>query len=508
MKKSLALLLGLALACCAAFSQAADKTYNTDIAIVGGGAGGLTAGVAALDAGFKIVILEKMPTLGGSGNYMEGTFAVGSKLQKRDNVGINPERQFKKVMAFHHWRIDANDLNNWLKQSAGTIDWLMAHGVHFTEVRTAFIDGTRTWHMFPGGHGSSMVKIFVKNIQDRGGTILTETPAKSLIMKNGRVVGVEAVNADGDKVTVYAKDIIIATGGFSGNKEMIKKYLPYAGYQTAGSLGRTGDGIKMLQSAGAELRNMNVCMQAGLWLKGVSTNDQFGHDGKTKFVRMLAALFQPYLKVSPKGARVCDENLSLEFLSNAFEEVGGEGFAVFDENTKEEMEKVGLIRGYFGMVPVMTKFDNFDQEFNEGIKDGFAFKANTLAGLAKETGMDPKELEKSAADMNKFTEAKYDSQFYKDSQWLRSVKRPPFYAIKGSLRMYATTGGARVNTNFQAMTAEGKVIPGLYAIGQDAGGMYGDSYDMHIAEGTASSWAINGGRLSVAHIAATWKGKK
>ena len=98
------------------------------------------------------------------------------------------------------------------------------------------------------------------------------------------------------------------------------------------------------------------------------------------------------------------------------------------------------------------------------------------------------------------TKNQKDDEFYKDSQWLREVKKGPFYAIKGSLRTYATVGGANVNEYFQPLTPDGKVIKGLYAIGQDAGGLYSDSYDMHIAEGTASSWAINGGRLSVEHI--------
>ena len=106
-----------------------------------------------------------------------------------------------------------------------------------------------------------------------------------------------AKNEKGDRITINAKAVVISTGGFSCNPEIVKKYLPYAGYESAGSPGRTGDGIQMLQKAGAELVNMNVTMQAGLWLKDVPTGLQFGKDGLTgaKYVRLLAALFQPYL---------------------------------------------------------------------------------------------------------------------------------------------------------------------------------------------------------------------
>ena len=114
--------------------------------------------------------------------------------------------------------------------------------------------------------------------------------------------------------------------------------------------------------------------------------------------------------------------------------------------------------------------------------------------------MDPERLKKAVDRMNAMTDNRKDDEYYKDPQWLRYVKKGPFYAIKGSLRTYATVGGANVNENFQPLTPDGRVIKGLYAIGQDAGGLYSDSYDMHIAEGTASSWAINGGRLAVEHI--------
>ena len=322
---------------------AADQMLTADVVVVGAGSGGLTAGVAATDAGLKTIVLEKNAVIGGGGNYMEGTFFVGSALQKADNIGVTPERQFKRVMDFHHWRINAKALNSWLKQTAGVYDWLADHGVHYEAVKTAFIDGNRTWHMYKGGHGTVLVQEFAKQIKEKGGEILTSTPATELIIEKGVVKGVKAKTKNGDTLTIRADSTIIATGGFSDNKEMVKKYLPYAGYESAGSPGRTGDGVLMLESAGAKLVNMNVCMQAGLWLKGVPTDLQFGKDGVTKaeYVRLLAALFQPYLKTSLKGDRVADETLPLEYISNAFEEVGGEGFAVFDDKTREEMIKEG-----------------------------------------------------------------------------------------------------------------------------------------------------------------------
>lgn len=132
-----------AVLCFAGGALAADRVMDADIVIVGAGAGGMTAGAAAVENGLKTIVLEKNAVVGGGGNYMEGTFAVGSTLQKADNIGINPERQFKRVMDFHHWRINAKALNHWLKQTGPTMDWLADHNIHFEAVKTAFIDGTR-----------------------------------------------------------------------------------------------------------------------------------------------------------------------------------------------------------------------------------------------------------------------------------------------------------------------------------------------------------------------------
>lgn len=150
---------------------AADQMLTADVVVVGAGSGGLTAGVAATDAGLKTIVLEKNAVIGGGGNYMEGTFFVGSALQKADNIGVTPERQFKRVMDFHHWLINAKALNSWLKQTAGVYDWLADHGVHYEAVKTAFIDGNRTWHMYKGGHGTVLVQEFAEQIKEKGGAV-------------------------------------------------------------------------------------------------------------------------------------------------------------------------------------------------------------------------------------------------------------------------------------------------------------------------------------------------
>ena len=483
----------------------ADQNLTADLVVVGAGAGGTIAAVEAVEGGLKTIMLEKNAFAGGAGNFMEGSFAAESFMQKEKGVKLTKTEAFNRMAAYHHWRVNAPLMKAFVDNSADMVQWVWDHGVHWKEVKTAWRNNdVLTWHIYPkaGALPSTMVKIF----KEKGGQLLLSTPAEKLIVENGKVVGVEAKNGSGEKVTVRAKNVILATGGYNFNVPMVKE-MTGIDMIPVGAPGRTGDGVQMLESAGAKLVNMNVCMQAGLWLKGVPTDLQFGKDGVTKaeYVRLLAALFQPYLKTSLQGERVADETLPLEYISNAFEKVGGEGFAVFDDKTREEMIKEGLPRGYFGMVTPGTKFTNFDALFERGVKDGFCYKADTLEDLAKMTGMDPARLAATANRMNELVKIGKDEDFYKDSEWLREVKTGPFYAIKGSLRTYATTGGASVNEYFQPLDEKGNVIKGIYAIGQDGGGLYSDSYDMHIAEGTASSWAICGGKLAVDHIVKTAK---
>lgn len=480
---------------------AADQVLEADLCVVGAGAGGISAGLSGVENGLKTVVLEKLSMVGGGGNFMEGTFAVGSHIQRAENIGINAEKQFKKVMDFHHWRIPGRVLNGWLKETAETIAWSEKNGVNFQGAHTMFIDGTRTWHMFEGGHGSSLIKAFTERYKKAGGTLLTSTPAKSLTVDDkGAVTGVVAETTDGRKLLVKAKAVVVATGGFANNKEMVAKYLSYPGYMSAGAAGSTGDGTRMMEAVGAKLVNMGVCMQGGIWLKGVPTSEDFGKHG-APLMRLQAALQQPLLKVSLQGDRVVDESEAVEYVSNAFEEVGGQGFIVFDDDTRRELVEYGMPVATGGMVPAGEKFTDFEEQFAVGVKRGFCFKADTLEGLAKKTGMDPARLKFTCERMNAMTKAQKDDEFYKDARWLRAVKTGPFYAIQGELAMFATTGGASVDTNYQVLNAKGYPIPGLYAIGQDAGGLYSDSYDMHIAEGTASSWAITGGRMAARHVA-------
>lgn len=482
--------------------NAADKTYDVDVCVIGAGAGGTTAALSALENGLSVVLLEKMPGLGGGGNYMEGTYAAGSRFQIKENYPYNSEYGFKQIMNFHHWRIEPKLVRTFINATAGNIDYLVDHGVEFEGIRTMFVGYNLTWHVFKNNTGATMIKAFVPMIKSKGGIILTETPGKKLIKDNkGRITGVIAENADGDKITINAKrGVIVATGGFAMNKDMVKKYLTRFPLEGQGSKGREGDGINMMIEAGAATLNMDLGMQAGPNFD-VDSSLTFGNG--VKYGAMGAVALSPYLHVDMQGERFFDETLPLEYMSNAIERRGGRTWNIIDEAiVRDYQHGKGVARNFGNMYVAGDKLENFDKLIAEAMKEPgqVVVKASNLDELAKKTGMDPIKLKQSVANINKYAEQGYDEEFYKERKYLRKIEKGPFYAFKTVLKMYATLGGAKINENFQVIDVKGNVIPGLYAIGQDAGGLYSDSYDMHVAEGTGSAFAIAGGRLSVKNI--------
>lgn len=258
---------GLASAIVMTSALAAEQVLNADVVVVGAGAGGTVAAAGAQEAGLKTVLLEKNAVVGGNGNYMEGSYAVGSSVQKKAGVTLTEEDSFNEIMNYHHWKSNAPLIRRFVSETAKTVDWIEAHGIKFEEVTSMWPEKREaknlTWHIYPGKHGSSLIAGMVKTFKDKGGTLLTETPAKELLMKDGRVAGVVAYDKSGDKITVHAKNVILATGGYLEDDKMVEKYGAVPALPN-GSLGHTGDGIKMAMSAGAVPDNMGLIIKAAL----------------------------------------------------------------------------------------------------------------------------------------------------------------------------------------------------------------------------------------------------
>lgn len=461
---------------------AADQTMSADLVVIGAGASSTAAAWAAAEKGLKVVTLEKKAIPGGTGAFSEGIFAVESKLQKDWNYGLTKDQAFTMIMNYGHWRGNARMVRAFVDRSADTIDWMMKNGVKFEKLFSNYPNGLYTWHIYEG-RGAGWINLFLDKYKKAGQTLLTETWGEKLIEENGRIVGVEATNKAGDRITIRgAKATVIATCGFFDNKEMREKYLRFPNADGLAQTGKTGDGIRMAWSVGAGKEGTEVQASYRPDPHGVGTTNHVSATAK-----------QPHLWLTPKGERFCNEIIMLEwpFAGNALERIGGTMYVVYDQKTLDHMVKEeGIDLGVGVMVPAGTKLANFSKEWDAAVK------ADTLDGLAKATGMNPEKLKKTVADYNGYCAVRHDAEFAKDPKYLRDVKTGPFYAIKSVASTLGTLGGIKANERFEVVTQNEDPIPGLYAVGNDVGGMYGDSYDLLMA-GSTVGFAVNSARIAV-----------
>lgn len=476
----------------------ADKTYDADVVVVGAGAGGTVAAVSAVEGGLKTIMIEKNAFPGGAGLFMEGSFGVQTPYTKAKGMKWTTTDAFNAMASYHHWRINAPLVKAFVELSGDTIQWVEDHGVKWKEVKTAWRDkAEQTWHIYP--YAGSLPKTMVELFKKEGGTLLLNTPGEKLITKDGKVTGVIAKDTKtGEKVTINAKNVILATGGYSFNAKMVKD-LTGIEMTPVGTPGRTGDGINMAFEVGAVGDNIGPMMMNGAFMPA---EGEAICNGANKEVR---ALFrQGLLYVDGTGNRFFNEELTIDWptASNAIARSGEWTYIVFDEKTKQEISTKGkgypnpcgnfILRGQHA-----TQFDAL-LKANEA--KGNVFIGNTIEEVAKKAGMDPATLKASCDAITKYARQGKDEQFGKDPYYLREVATGPFYVVRGKINALTSLNGVKVNAGLQVLDKNDHVIPGLYAIGHDAGGMYGDSYDLKVGEGTASAFAINSGRMAVMTI--------
>ena len=476
----------------------ADKTYNADVVVVGAGAGGTVAAVSAVEGGLKTIMIEKNAFPGGAGLFMEGTFGVQTPYTKAKNMKWTTTDAFNAMASYHHWRINAPLMKAFVELTGDTIQWVEDHGVKFKEVKTAWRDkAEQTWHIFP--YAGSLPKTMVELFKKEGGTLLLNTSGEKLITKDGKVTGVIAKDTKtGEKVTINAKNVILATGGYSFNTKMVKD-LTGIDMTPVGTPGRTGDGINMAFEVGAVGDNMGGMMMNGAFMPA---EGEAICNGANKEVR---ALFrQGLLYVDGTGNRFFNEELTIDWptASNAIARSGEWTYIVFDEKTKQEISTKG--KGYPNPCGNFIQRGQHATQLDALLKaneaKGNVFIGNTIEEVAKKAGMDPATLKASCDAITKYARQGKDEQFGKDPYYLREVATGPFYVVRGKINALTSLNGVKVNAGLQVLDKNDHVIPGLYAIGHDAGGMYGDSYDLKVGEGTASAFAINSGRMAVMTI--------
>ncbi len=469
------------------------ETVQTDIVVVGSGVTGLAAALTAAEGGARVMLFEKQPGLGGTSNFFEGVFAVESEMQRPGYAGYSRDDAFKGIMEYSHWRANARLVRAFVDESGPTIAWLQGHGVEFTEVTINMPRAPRTYHV-PKGRGAAVVKALAAQAQAKGVQITRRAPVKKVLMKDGRVGGV-IVDLNNIETEVAARSVIIGSGGYANNAEWIKKYTGFdlgENLIPAGNTNKMGDGIRMAWEVGAAE-------------EGISVLELFrvGPLGPKYVMKNHAELMavQPMLWVNQQGERFCDESIGFYETSvgnaNARHREGYT-YSIFDETIKDHFIEHGIDKGQGQDNPSGTRPVNFDKELVNALKEGSTdlCRASSVEELARMIGIDPATLKRTVDEYNGFCEKGHDDLFAKERKFLRPLKGPLFYAIKAKTIFLGTLGGIKVNHKMEVIGTTGAVIPGLYAGGFDAGGMYGDSYSIKDSSGASSAFALNSGRIA------------
>lgn len=274
------------------------ETLKSDIVVIGSGCG-LAAAVAAAEKGASVTLLEKRKNPGGNTAMARGLMAVESPLQKHLKIEARKEDIFKTAMEYSHWKIDPRIIRTIIEKSADTIQWLEQSGVKFSDVPNFYHNQVPRIYHIPNGYGARMVKMLAKKGNKLDVRFLYETAAKKILTnKNGKVVGIQAAMKN-EEIRIKTHSVIIATGGYSGDKELMKKYYPYYSedMQLNGIPG-TGDGLRMAIDAGAATEGLGMCMLMGPFFKG-------------SLKVHLVAVESNTVWVNQKGERYIDESNSV-----------------------------------------------------------------------------------------------------------------------------------------------------------------------------------------------------
>ncbi len=473
---------------------------ETDVLIVGCGASGVSAALAAAERGAHVIIMERSAVFGGSGIYTSGGFFVDSYCQKRAGETYTCKQAYDDAMYFANYLCDPILMRDVIFESGETVRWCDSHGAGFFLIDSnKFDDKESRPSTFHGWRENDAFSNFKRELDNFGNIeYLMETKCVELIQnKNGEILGAVGERADGCKIKIKAGAVYIGTGGYIGNREMIAEAV---GDEVASYLiiddpeGSDGTGIRMAWNAGAA-----KCGHKLLGTCGVRTG--FGHtsDGLSG-IDLLTCL--PILWVNRDGRRFMNEEIIFNtlYFSNTILTQGGFSFIIFDQASIDQW-KTGKIplkmanNDRFSEERSCPPVTSFEDDFAAAVKGGGGFKADTIAELAEKIGAEPETLTKTVFDYNEAVDSKVDNEFFKSEESLIfPVKEGPFYAIRCRLQTRCTHGGVAVNRMMQAIDENGTVIPNLYVGGNDAGGLYFVSYSNQT--GMALSWALTSGRTA------------
>jgi fumarate reductase flavoprotein subunit len=489
------------------------ENMKAELVVVGGGGAGLAAAVAAAENGCRdIIVLEKAGSAAGSTAMAHDIFGAESPVQKRSGIEASRDELFKTAMEWAHWtRINPRIVRAFIDKSGETIGWLENKGLRFELIQYYPNQVPLVRHSVMG-HGHALMKALRDNCLQLGIKTLTRTPGKKILRdtKNG-ITGIVAEAKKGE-FTIEAPCVIITTGGYGNNKEMLKKYC--ANYHETitydGPPSNTGDGIRMATEIGTATAGLGTVNLHGPFIKPRSDShwmkiDAEGPDGSRIRISLWFLAWEPaMLWVNKKGGRFIDEGYNLAFFAfgNAVAmQPDGISYTLFDSDNLRRIEKQGLIRpgaaSRANWLPVSaaTPLPGLEREIQKQADKGDLKISDSWDEIAGWMGADPAVLKATIEEYNISCDNKHDTLFAKDRRYLLPLRTPPFYAVKGHIGLCDAYGGIKINEKMEALDTEDNPIPGLYAAGSTAGCWESESYCYRLT-GHLVGFALNSGRIA------------
>ncbi|MHC1749994.1 MAG: flavocytochrome c [Cellulosilyticaceae bacterium] len=430
-----------------------EQTY--DVVVIGAGGAGFSAALEAKNAGANVVVLEKMPAVGGntliSGAEMN---APNTWVQKKLGLEDSPEKFFEDTMKGGD-NLGNPELVKYLANNAKeSAEWLKDYvGVEFLEDKLFQFGGHSVKRaLIPTHHtGEDMVTKFKLKADELKIPVKTEIEAKELIVENDKVVGVKATNAAGQELTFKAnKGVVIASGGFGANLEMCEKYNPEynSKYLTTDAAGTTGDGIVMAEAVGAALTGMKYIQTYPVC------------NPETGVISLLAdSRFDGAILINQEGNRFVEELERRDVISKAIlAQTGGYAYQVWNQH-------IGEIGG---------TLEAHQEEFKMLEKQGLIHKADTIEECAEFFKVPVETLKATMEKVNTYAKEGKDKDF-NHRAGLVAMEEGPYYIQKAVPSIHHTMGGIVVDVSSHVINKDGKVIKGLYAAGEVTGGIHGSN---------------------------------
>jgi flavocytochrome c len=473
-------------------------SYKADVVIVGAGGAGMAAAIEAAGKGASVIVAEMDSQYGGTAAMSGGgCFAVGTPLQKAKGFEDSTELAFNDWIRWGGGEADEEWARYYIEHSLHDLyEWLEGLGVVWEAV--SFNEGNTVprWHR-PQGFGRLLAMKLFEAAKEKGvEKWLFDTKIEKIIEKDGRVIGVSGTNRKtGEKVELYGKTVVMATGGFAGSRDTVRTYAPWLkkySFYVAGNSNCTGTGHKIVEQVGGYLTHMD-----NVWIYVYATPD-FEDPEKE---RALVIRFFPRssdIWVNTQGKRFHNEGLS----------GGATGTpAVLAQNPPFawSVNDAVVVDELFVMDPSYTRdFARiYEKKLNLIAHSPFIVKADSLRELALKMGVNPTTLQETVTRYNKFVDIGVDHEFGRKVKGLRKIEKKPFYAMQFFPAVRKTMGGVKTNLKCQVLDKHFVPISGLYAAGELAGMAGGHIQGAASLEGTMLGPSIFSGR-----VAGAWAAKE